>query len=673
MLRSSNGRQGDRAKLFSRRAIALGAGKATLVAALAGRMYYLQVVESDRYKTLAEENRINIRLLPPPRGRLVDRFGVPLAINKQNFRVLIVREQTDSVDTTLDALGRIIDLADRDRQRVVRELERKRGFVPVTVRENLSWDEMARIQVNAPDLPGVIIDEGLARAYPWGEDFAHVLGYVAAVSEDDLTGDPLLELPGFRIGKAGIEKEFDLALRGTGGTSQVEVNAVGRVIRELRREEGEPGAELPVTLDARLQRYTTEVLGDESASVVLMDVHTGEVLAMVSNPAYDPNAFNRGLSHAEWQALVGNDHAPLTNKPVGGQYAPGSTYKMVVALAALEAGVVKPENTVYCPGHMTLGNQRFHCWKRWGHGNVDLVEALAQSCDVYFYEIAKRVGIDRIAEMSHRFGLGRPVDVGLPHERSGLVPTVAWKRATLDQPWHKGETLVAGIGQGYVLTTPLQLATMTARLASGLAVKPVLTRHVMTKDGTIAPRPAPELEPLGIARQYMDIVRKGMHEVVNGARGTARGSALETGGVEMAGKTGTAQVRRITMSERQTGVLKNEELPWKYRDHALFVAYAPADNPRYACAVVVEHGGGGSTVAAPIAKKVMEECVRLDPSRRHPSPEEMLTLPPENRPAPETAAVDDPQDGEAAVTVDDDGRTIPLPARPPAARNPRET
>jgi penicillin-binding protein 2 len=655
MLRSSNGRQGDRAKLFSRRAIALGAGKATLVAALAGRMYYLQVIESDRYKTLAEENRINIRLLPPPRGRLVDRFGVPLAINKQNFRVLIVREQTDNVDATLDALDRIVDLTERDRQRVFRELERKRGFVPVTVRENLSWDEMARIQVNAPDLPGVIIDEGLARSYPWGEDFAHVLGYVAAVSEDDLTGDPLLELPGFRIGKAGIEKEYDLALRGSGGTSQVEVNAVGRVIRELRREEGQPGAELPVTLDARLQRYTTEVLAEESASVVLMDVHTGEVLAMVSNPAYDPNAFNRGLSHKEWQALVSNDHAPLTNKPVGGQYAPGSTFKMVVALAALEAGVIKPENTVYCPGHMTLGNARFHCWKRWGHGSVDMIEALAQSCDVYFYEIAKRVGIDRIAEMSHRFGLGRPVDVGLPHERSGLIPTVAWKRATLDQPWHKGETLVAGIGQGYVLTTPLQLATMTARLASGLAVKPVLTRHVVTDDGSLAPRPTPELEPLGVSKAHLDIVRRGMFQVVNGQTGSARRSALDIEGVQMAGKTGTAQVRRITMSERQTGVLKNEELPWKYRDHALFVSFAPADNPRYACAVVVEHGGGGSTVAAPIAKKVMEECLRLDPSRRHPTPEEMLVLPPESRPDADAATVGSGADAPGAPPVPADG------------------
>lgn len=635
MMRSMTTRQGDRAKVFSRRAVGLAAGKAALISALVGRMYYLQVLESDRYKTLAEENRINIRLLPPPRGRLVDRFGVPLAVNKQNFRVLLVREQTKDIEGTLDALGRIIALSDHDRQKVLKEVSRKRGFVPVTVRENLSWTEMARIQVNAPDLPGIIIDEGLARYYPWSDDFAHVLGYVAAVSEDDLTGDPLLELPGFRIGKAGIEREYDLALRGAAGTSQVEVNAVGRVIRELRREEGDPGDELTMTLDARLQRKAVEVLGEESASVVLMDVHTGEVLALVSNPGYDPNAFNRGLTTAEWKALVANDHAPLTNKPVGGQYAPGSTYKMVVALAALEAGVIKPENSVFCPGHMSLGNARFHCWKKGGHGSVNLVEAIAQSCDVYFYEIAKRVGVDRIAEMSHRFGLGKPVDVGLPHERPGLVPTTAWKRATMDQPWHKGETLVAGIGQGYVLTTPLQLAVMTARLATGLAVRPVLTRQIVGPDGNLVPRPAQTPEQLGISRQNMEMVRLGMLSVVHGDRGTARKAALADKTIQMAGKTGTAQVRRITMTERQGGVIKNEDLPWKYRDHALFVCYAPYDSPRYACAVVVEHGGGGSAVAAPIAKAVMDECMRLDPARRTPTAEEMLALPPEAEPGPD--------------------------------------
>lgn len=612
-------RDGDRTKLFTRRLIMLGAGKAALVSALAGRMYYLQIVEAEKYRTLAEENRINLRLLPPPRGRIVDRFGVPLAVNQQNFRVLLVSEQARDVGSTLDALATIIPLTEQDRQRVIREVRRKRSFVPVTVRENLSWQEMARIQVNAPDLPGIVIDEGLARYYPFAEQAGHVLGYVAAVSEDDLTGDPLLELPGFRIGKAGIEREFDLALRGKGGTSQVEVNALGRVIRELSREEGEPGAEVGLTLDSRLQRVAFESLGEESGTCVVMDVMTGDILALASTPAYDPNAFNRGLTPDEWKTLVGNPKAPLTNKPIAGQYAPGSTFKMVVALAALEAGVIKPEQTVYCPGHMTLGNARFHCWKRGGHGHVNMTDALKHSCDVYFYEVAKRLGVDRIAEMANRFGIGHETGINLPGERPGLMPTRAWKEAALGDIWHKGETLIAGIGQGYILTTPLQLAVMTARLANGgIAVTPRLTKREILPDGSLADHPVREAADMGVSRSALQIVQRGMWEVVNGSYGTAWRSKLPEELGVMAGKTGTAQVRRITKAEREAGVFKNEDLPWERRDHALFVCYAPYDAPRYAVAVVVEHGGGGSTVAAPIAKAVMEETLRRDPSRQGP-------------------------------------------------------
>lgn len=615
-MRSSASRDGDRTKLFTRRLIMLGAGKAALVSALVGRMYYLQIVESDRYRTLAEENRINLRLLPPPRGRIVDRFGVPLAVNQQNFRVLVVSEQARDLEVVLDRLGQIVPLSDYDRQRVMREVKRKRSFVPVTVRENLTWEEMARIQVNAPDLPGVLIDEGLARYYPLGEEASHVLGYVSAVSEDDLTGDPLLELPGFRIGKAGVEREFDLPLRGKGGTSQVEVNAVGRVIRELSRDEGDPGAELQLTLDARIQDLACKALGEESGTVVVMDVMTGDILAMASQPGYDPNAFNRGLTPEEWKTLVSNPKAPLTNKPIAAQYAPGSTFKMVVALAGLEAGVIKPENTVFCPGHMSLGNARFHCWKRGGHGNQTMVEALKNSCDVYFYEVAKRLGVDRIAEMANRFGLGTATGIQLPGERGGLIPTRAWKQAAMGDVWHAGESLITGIGQGYVLTTPLQLAVMTSRIANGgLAVQPRLTRSRIQDDGLVHldAAPAPDI---GVSRAALQIVQRGMWEVVNGSYGTAwRVRLPEEMGMQMAGKTGTAQVRRITKAEREAGVIKNEDLPWERRDHALFVCYAPTDTPRYAIAVVVEHGGGGSAVAAPIARKVMIETLKLDPIR----------------------------------------------------------
>ena len=348
-------RDNDRIRLFNRRAVVLGGGQALLISALVGRMYYLQVVEADRYRMLAEENRINLRLLPPPRGRVLDRFGEPLAVNRQNFRVLVVSEQTRDLAATLDALAAVIDLSDYDRERVQKEVRRRRSFVPVTVRENLNWEEMARIQVNAPDLPGVIVDEGLTRHYPQNQTAAHVLGYVSSVDEDDLTGDPLLQLPGFRIGKAGMEQKFDIALRGAGGTSQVEVNALGRVIRELERKEGEAGTDLMLTLDERLQRFAAERLGAESAASVVMDIHTGEVLVMASTPSYDPNAFNRGLTQREWNALSSDPRAPMTNKAISGQYSPGSTFKMVVALAALEQGAIAPEQTVFCKGHTDLG------------------------------------------------------------------------------------------------------------------------------------------------------------------------------------------------------------------------------------------------------------------------------------------------------------------------------
>ncbi len=615
----SGARDSERGKLFTRRAAMLAAGQAGLTAALAGRMYYLQVLESERYGILADENRISLRLLPPPRGLILDRFGREMAVNRQNFRVLVVREQTPDLMQTLDSLSTIIPLSEKDKTRIRREVERKRAFMPVNVRENLTWEEMAQIQINAPELPGVVIDEGLTRFYPYGEGGAQVLGYVSSVSEKDLTGEALLELPGFRIGKAGIEKIYDLALRGKGGNSKVEVNALGRVIRELERKEGTPGTDISLTLDLELQQFAVERVGEESAGVVLIDVHTGEILVMASTPSFDPNAFNRGLSSEEWSALINNERAPLRNKCISAQFAPGSTFKLVVAMAALEAGVITPEQTVYCQGHIDLGTHRFHCWKKHGHGSVNLVEAIQHSCDVYFYEVARRVGIDRIADVARRFGLGSPLGIDLPNEVSGLIPDRAWKRALNGQPWLPGETLNAGIGQGYVLATPLQLAVMAARVANGgLMVRPRLTRDPVAH-ATGKPAPEPVLAPTGINPKSIALVRRGMFEVVNNPAGTAHRVAFDLNGMRMAGKTGTSQVRRITMKERETtGVIKNDALPWRERDHALFVAFAPTETPRYAICVVVEHGGGGSAVAAPIASDIMKEALRLDARRNRP-------------------------------------------------------
>jgi len=610
-------RDGDRYKIFSRRSIFLFGGKTVLLSGLVGRMYYLQIIEGEKYKTLADENRISLKLIAPKRGRILDRFGRPMAVNQQNYRVLLIPENTKDVDFSLMQLGKVIPISSHDVQRVKREIKRRRRFLPVIIRENMVWEDVARIEVNAAEMPGITIDVGETRFYPDGTQAASVLGYVSGVSEKDLTGDPLLELPGFRIGKAGMEKVHDLALRGKSGITQVEVNAFGRQIRELERREGLPGAETWLTIDMELQKFVTKRLGDEAASAVVMDIHTGEVLTLASTPTFDPNAFNRGLSQAEWKALASNPRSPLNNKAIAGQYSPGSTFKMVVALAALEKGVVTANSKFFCTGELELGDSTFHCWERRGHGSMDMLSAITQSCDVYFYEIAKRTGIDRISAMARRLGMGQILDIELAGEKKGLMPTRAWKKKAKRVSWQQGETLLAGIGQGFILTTPLQLAVMTARLANGgKAVKPHLTKQVVPFDvaDPVVPE-IPEFKSIGIHPPHLNMIKKAMGAVSNSPYGTAYRSRIKEPGFQLAGKTGTVQVRRITKAERETGVKKNKDLEWRERDHALFVGYAPLKNPRYAVSVVVEHGGGGSSIAAPIAKDILMEVQRRDPSR----------------------------------------------------------
>ncbi|HLN24201.1 MAG TPA: penicillin-binding protein 2 [Patescibacteria group bacterium] len=604
----------DHSKVIGRRSILLGGGKAVLLSALVGRMYYLQVMQADKYATLAEQNRINLRLLPPPRGRILDRNGLPMAVNQPNYRVLVVSENTDDLDDTLDSLARIIPLNDRDRSRIVHEAERHRSFVPVAVKENLSWEEVARIELNSPDLPGVAIDVGQSRAYPLVGLGAHLLGYVSAVSEADVhvSSDPLLELPGFRVGKAGVEKFYDLGLRGKGGVSQVEVDSIGRTIRELQHNDGEPGQDLSLTIDLDLQRFASQRLGEESGSVVVMDIFSGEVLVMASQPSFDPNAFNRGLTTEEWKDLITNPRAPLTNKAISGQYPPGSTFKTMVALAALESGAITKDHSVDCQGKMTLGNFTWYCDKR--HGVLDLERAIQQSCDVYFYDVARRIGIDTIAEMAKKFGLGSRLDIDLPNESPGLVPTRAWKRATYGVPWTPGEDFNAGIGQGYLQVTPLQMAVMAARLANGgMAVRPHLAHLQGTPQNTDA-RSTAGLDSLGVSHGAINTVLNGMIAVTTQPGGTAYAARIMDPAMAMAGKTGTAQVHHLSFLEHHLEkATKPQDLPWKLRDHAMFIAYAPISEPRYACAVVVEHGGWGASTAAPIARDVLIEVQKRYP------------------------------------------------------------
>jgi penicillin-binding protein 2 len=469
--------------------------------------------------------------------------------------------------------------------------------------------------VFAPDLAGIQPNIGESRAYPFGSTLAHVIGYVGAVSAKDLTGDPLLELPGFRVGKSGVERSRETLLRGKSGVSRVEVNAYGRVIRELNRREGQPGGEVRLSVDAELQSYTMGLLADESASAVVMDVHSGDILTLASTPGFDPQGFNIGLTQQAWTDLTADPRNPLLNKAIAGQYPPGSTFKMIVAMAALDAGVISQNQKVFCQGHVELGNQRFHCWKRTGHGPVSMAEAIERSCDIYFYEIAKRVGIDRITETARKFGLGSATGIDIPAESNGLMPTRAWKLARTGEAWQQGETLVAGIGQGFVLATPIQLAVMTARIANGgLAVKPRLILREAQNSGV----PEHKLERLTVGRASLELVADGMRRVSNQSTGTAFGARIRDPEMALAGKTGTSQVRRISRAEREIRVLRNEELPWEARDHALFVAFAPVKAPRYAISVVVEHGGSGSRAAAPLARDILIKVQEVERANRKP-------------------------------------------------------
>ena len=610
-------RDAQRSGVFTRRALLLMGGQVAVLGTLAARLYQVQVQEGERYTTLADENRISARMIAPPRGRILDRFGVVIAGSSTNWRAVLIAEQADSVPATLDAFSALLPLSEYERARIDRELHRKRRFIPIMIREFLTWDEMAAIEVNAPDLPGIVVDAGTSRQYPLGDKLAHIVGYVAPPNEADVADDPLLGLPGLRLGRAGMEKYHDLALRGRAGSVQLEVNAVGRVIRELDRLEGVPGEEVGLTVDTGLQQAVLATLGDDSASAVVMDCRNGEVLAMATNPSFDPSLFNSGVSQAQWLEWTKDRRTPLINKATSGLYAPGSTFKMAVALAGLDSRAITPADRFTCPGWLDVGDTRFHCWRKGGHGALDLRGGLKHSCDVYFYDVARRTGIDPIAVMANRLGLGVELELDLPGQRNGLIPTREWRKAQ-GHAWNVGDTIVSGIGQGYVQVTPLQLATYASRIASGRMVQPHLTRKL---SGIPQPGSEPEDWPvLGLSEKLLHTVREGMWAVVNEPGGTAPLARLTDPHVQLAGKTGSAQVRRVSRELRESGHFDSRKLPWEYRPHALFVAYAPYDAPRYALAVVIEHGNAGAAAAAPLARDIMTEVLRRDPANRTEAP-----------------------------------------------------
>ncbi len=585
-----------REQMFSRRSFVVAGAMGVVGVALTARMTWLSVFQGEKFKLLAESNRVQLRLIPPRRGWIIDRNGKPLALNTPDYRLEIIPEQLTDLEATLTEIVKILPLTEEDLTRIREDVARQPKYMPVTITSGIGWQAFAQLNVRLPDLPGIQPVRGFSRVYPEGERFAHLLGYVGTATAEQYqkTRDPLLIFPGFKIGKDGIEKRKDAELRGTAGANRVEVNARGRVIRELDTRSDIPGENLKLTIDRDLQSYAARRVGDASASVIVMDCETGDLLCLLSMPAFDPNVFSTRITHKLWADLQASERHPLINKSVQGLYPPGSTFKMMTALAALETGTL-PTDTAYCNGRYRLGNNVWHCWSKRGHGNVAMHGALVHSCDVYFYTFGRAAGIDAIASVARRFGLGQKFDLPLPAQAAGIVPDDAWKMKRYGKPWAVAETLNTSIGQGYLIVNPLQLAVMSARIASGKKVEPRL----------LADAPRVAAGDLGISAEHLQIIRDGMIDVVNAGGGTGKAARLKVEGIRVAGKTGSAQVKRITMADRRAGRTSSDRMPYKYRDHALFVAFAPADAPRYAVSVIVEHGSHGGTAAAPIARDVL--------------------------------------------------------------------
>ncbi|MBS0295782.1 MAG: penicillin-binding protein 2 [Proteobacteria bacterium] len=613
----ANERQGS----FLRRTVLVGGGAVLGLGALVTRLGMLQLVEAGRYKTLSSNNQWNYRVIPPPRGRILDRNGVVLAGNRPSFRVLVIRDETKDLDQTLNLVGELIPSTVDRRRQLLREISQSPRFTPVAVASDLSWEDFAKVNLHANELPGVMADMNEARYYPFGGAFAHVIGYVAKVSDNDMKKakeaaaasgtdiDPMLMHPGFRIGKQGIEKAFDKQLRGQPGGQKVEVDSRGRVVGEDRDGDRRPtpGDDIVLTIDADVQNRALEVFGKESGAAVVMDVRNGDVLCLLSAPSFDANAFVSGVPGATYKALNEYDHHPLLNKATSGTFPAGSTFKTMVALAALEKGI-SPKDTYVCNGVFPFGNHVFKCDQH--HGAQDMHGAIVTSCDVFFYQTALKVGPDLIAATARKFGINAVFeDIHIPQQR-GTLPDIAWKKKTYKDPrqqiWYPGETPSFGIGQGYLAVNPLQLCVMTSRLANGK--KALLPRLVKSIGGKEMP-PGNAVPDLPVNPDHLQFVREAMASVANDARGTAFAAAqLGLGPIKMAGKTGTAQSHTYDGGHGAHGAVGE----WKFRDHGWFVAFAPYDEPRYAMAVLVEHGGFGASAAAPKAREIMRTTLLKD-------------------------------------------------------------
>jgi penicillin-binding protein 2 len=613
----------DERRLVARRCIVAALVMLLLVGVVLGRMAYLQVFSFEHFSTLSQQNRIRVVAVAPTRGLIYDRNGVVLAENRPSFRLVVTPEQVKNLEQTLGRLQEIIELSDSELAEFKELAARRRRFEQIPLKFRLSEQERARFAVDRHRFPGVEVEAQLARHYPLGELAVHALGYVGRINPQELKA---LEASGeaadysgtSHIGKNGIERYYEDVLHGSAGTERVETNAAGRAIRALERVDPTPGRDLVLTLDIRLQQAAEQALSGYSGSVVAIDPRSGEVLALASTPGYDPNPFVNGISSEDYRALQQDREQPLFNRALRGQYPPGSTVKPFVGLAALEHGAITSEEKIFCPGFYQLPgvDHRYRCWKKTGHGWQSLIDAIAQSNDVYFYDVAYRLGIDAMSEFMQRFGFGAATGIDIHGELAGIMPSRQWKRAVKGQPWYHGETLITGIGQGYTLTTPLQLAQATAVLANrGWSVRPHLLRSVGEPGAEQAALAEKAAAPVKLKQKaHWDEVIEGMRQVVHGARGTARkvGEGMR---YSMAGKTGTAQVFGIAQDAKYNA----DELAKKLHDHALFIAFAPIEAPELALAVVVENGGSGSGVAAPIARKVLDAYTELTGGTEQPA------------------------------------------------------
>ncbi len=570
---------------FDRRSVVIGAMQGGIGVLLAARMGWIAVLENEKYKLEAESNRVNLTLVPPRRGWILDRNGAPLASNKTDFRIDLIPDRLVDKDATIQLVGQLLKLTAIEIQDLRDKLDKAHGFQPVEAASGLDWDRFAAVSVHLPDLPGVVAQRGFSRFYPTGPAVGHLIGYVgpASAQEYEKEPNPLLVTPGFKIGKDGLEKHFEAELRGEPGARRVEVTASGKIVRDLNSRDDVPGKSIKLTIDGPLQDYAARRIGIESGAVVVIDCMTGGILAIASMPAFDPNSLVDGISRLEWKMLNEDDHIPLLNKALRGLYPPGSTMKPMASLA-LQLHGVSPDEHVFCPGGYRLGSRFFRCDAV--HGSLDMRGAIEHSCNTYFWTMAHRVGYDAIAPVARLLGLGQEFELPGAKQRYGTIPDAAWKMRRYHQEWSVADSLNAAIGQGYVSVSPLQLAVMTARIASGRNLLPSLL--------------AGHAKPLGPALPFtpeqLAVAHDGMFRVVNGS-GTGRGSRIDIGGIQMAGKTGTAQVRAL--------VSRGHFGDWKSRDHSLFICYAPTDTARYAMAVVIEHGTFGARAAAPIAKDIM--------------------------------------------------------------------